>query len=255
MEYDLIENKSKIYYNGSKWMSKSCGEFEIIGKIDRYYLKSNGVKDYKYYLIKFNDRTTVGISSGAILKGTVKNPNFPILYGKGYLGIGKWKSSIKGKSTREYQLWTGILGRCYREDSYNITYKDCEVDEEWFSFQVFAEDLKDLHGYREWKNSKVPRLWQLDKDIKVKGNKIYSKENCKLVLRKDNMARNNKTQRLTGLTYVAMRISDGYTEEFINQSEFADEYNLSEAHISHCVNNKRNTHKGWKFEIKEEINE
>ena len=57
-----------------------------------------------------------------------------------------------------------------------MSYKGVEVCEEWYNFQNFAEwcetqkflNAKDVKG----------KSYQLDKDILVKGNKIYSPDTC-----------------------------------------------------------------------------
>ena len=79
-----INNKSKIYFNGSKWNIKKYGTIEIIAKLNRR----------NYYLCKFDDGTIVEARSSNIKAGVVKNPNYPIIYNMGYIGEGKWKSRI-----------------------------------------------------------------------------------------------------------------------------------------------------------------
>ena len=48
------------------------------------------------------------------------------------------------------------------------SYIGCLVDEEWHNFQNFAE----------WFEDNYVEGWHLDKDILIKGNKIYSPETC-----------------------------------------------------------------------------
>jgi hypothetical protein len=90
--------------------------------------------------------------------------------GIGYIGEGKYLVSIKRKHTKIYITWRGLLERCYSE-SYHIkkpTYKDCSVHPDWHNFQVFAE----------WFEKNYVEGFELDKDILIKGNKIYSPETC-----------------------------------------------------------------------------
>ena len=110
----------------------------------------------------------------ALVQGRVNNPYFPKIYGKGYFGVGK---HTKG-SGRVYDKWKGMLRRCYCIESHktNPSYEDVTVCEEWHNFQNFAE----------WFNSQLfsenvdenGKPFQLDKDILVKGNKVYSPETC-----------------------------------------------------------------------------
>lgn len=104
------------------------------------------------------------------LSGEIKNPYFPKQCGVGYLGEGKYKSRVNKELTIEYCTWRSMIRRCY-SDSFHLkqpTYKDCTVDESWHNFQVFAE----------WFYENYKEGFQLDKDILIKGNKIYSPETC-----------------------------------------------------------------------------
>ncbi len=102
--------------------------------------------------------------------GTVKNPYHPSVYGIGYLGQGEYKTKKDNKPTKVYKTWAGMLERCYDvkfKEKYP-TYKGCSVDEKWHNFQVFAK----------WFEENYTEKSHLDKDIMIKGNKIYSPETC-----------------------------------------------------------------------------
>lgn len=107
-------------------------------------------------------------------KGNVRNPYDKTACGIGYLGEGKYKGKKNGKDTKEYICWRHMIERCY--DPYEInkrpTYADVFVCEEWHNFQNFAKWYNE--NYYEVKNEQMC----IDKDILVKGNKIYSPENC-----------------------------------------------------------------------------
>lgn len=107
-------------------------------------------------------------------KGEIKCPYEPSVYGVGYIGEGKYKCKENGKTTRVYKTWHGILERCYDNKCHekHPTYIDCKVSEEWHNFQNFAKWYED--NYYEIEGQKM----HLDKDILVKGNKIYSTETC-----------------------------------------------------------------------------
>lgn len=69
-----------------------------------------------------------------------------------------------------YTTWNSMIARCYSA-SYQKnkpTYKDCTVCEEWLKFSNF----------KCWFDEHYVDGYQLDKDILVKGNKIYSTETC-----------------------------------------------------------------------------
>lgn len=74
---------------------------------------------------------------------------------------------------KAYRHWTNMLQRCYDEkhrDKY-IAYKDCVVCDEWLNFSGF------LHWFLNTENSTIDG-YHLDKDILVKGNKVYSPDTC-----------------------------------------------------------------------------
>lgn len=72
-----------------------------------------------------------------------------------------------------YRRWTSLISRCYNEKSLikSPTYKDKFVCEEWKRFSNFKAWMEQ----QDWKGL------ELDKDILVKGNKIYSPEACAFV--------------------------------------------------------------------------
>ena len=109
--------------------------------------------------------------------GNVKNPYDKKFFGVGYFGEGKYKSRINKEYTKEYGIWKAMLERCYsKEKRYkNPTYEDCTVCKEWHNFQNFAKWYEE--NYYEIEGEKMC----LDKDILVKGNKIYSPSTCTLV--------------------------------------------------------------------------
>lgn len=136
-------------------------------------------------IIKYNnyDNIDIQFENGYILKnksykefknGKIKNLYYPEVFNIGYIGEGKHKAYINGNHTKKYICWHGMIQRCcnkeYKEK--HLTYKDCIVCEEWLNFQNFAEWYD--NNYYEIDGERMC----LDKDILVKGNKIYSPETC-----------------------------------------------------------------------------
>lgn len=68
-----------------------------------------------------------------------------------------------------YRCWKNLLLRCYTDR--DPTYHDCTVSEEWFYFSTFKSWME----IQDWKGK------ELDKDLLVKGNRIYSPETCLFV--------------------------------------------------------------------------
>lgn len=106
--------------------------------------------------------------------GGVKNPYNKTVVNIGYLGEGKYKASKNRKHTSAYIAWKAMLNRCYdiKYIKERHTYKDVYVCKEWHNFQNFAE----WHEKNYYKVSE--ERMELDKDILVKGNKIYSPKTC-----------------------------------------------------------------------------
>lgn len=246
MNYDIEENNSKVYFNGSIWKTNNFGQLKIIGK------------NKSKYICEFEDGTKVLASHTNIKNGGVRNPNYPTIYKIGFWGEGEYKTSIEGtkKMTKEYNIWNKMLERCYSEKTQikHPTYIGCIVDKRWHNFQNFCEDIKELEGYNEWKNSTKDREYVLDKDIKVKDNKIYSKNTCVFITSSKNSIEVNKRTKTTGLTYIAHRIDDGYIEEFFSQREFCEKYKLSRYKLRKAIfNDKNNECDEWIITIKEEL--
>lgn len=121
-----------------------------------------------------------------ILKGQIKNPFHPSVYGIGYNGFNDLKEEqftathvVNGKRvfTQEYEAWRGMFKRsyCSKTHTRQPTYIGCSVDERWHNFQVFAEWYVNQPGYTE--------RWDIDKDLLIKNNKVYSEESCLLLPR------------------------------------------------------------------------
>lgn len=149
---------------------------------------------YRMKIIEYNDANDIWVEfqddyKGRVhtgyknfKKGNVKNPFHLSLYGIGYLGQGEYKVSIKRKVTKAYTTWRHMLMRCY--DPYYInkkpTYINCYVCEEWHNFQNFAKWF--YENYYECNDE----MMCLDKDILIKGNRIYSPKTCIFVPKKIN---------------------------------------------------------------------
>ena len=92
------------------------------------------------------------------------------------------------KNVLEYKLWEGIIRRCYSNSmkEKNKSYKTAVMCEEWLRFDKFYYDIQKVIGYDKWKeyklnNPKKKNIYELDKDIKGNGSKIYCRENCMFI--------------------------------------------------------------------------
>ena len=153
---------------------------DCVGKV----CKSLNSGDFK--ILKYNDRANVEIQFvntgyemvarlNHIRNGNVKDTYSPSVCGVGILGT-KYPPSVNGVKTKEYVLWKDMLTRCYN-DAYKKkrpTYEGCKVSENFKSYEYFYEWCQNQIGFNN-------KGWHLDKDLLIKGNKVYS-ENTSVFL-------------------------------------------------------------------------
>ena len=150
---------------------------DCVGKV----CKSKSSGDFK--IVKYNDKTNVEIqflkteyettaTLGNIRNGKVKDPYVSSVYGVGMLGT-KYPSKVNGVKTKEYELWTSMLERCYSDifKKKYPTYEGCEVSENFKYYEYFYEWCNKQIGFGN-------KDWHLDKDLLIKGDKFYSENTC-----------------------------------------------------------------------------
>jgi hypothetical protein len=127
--------------------------------------------------VQFTKGSPVHASWNDFLNGKVTSPYDKTAFGVEYMGEGNYKGAINGIHTEQYKIWHSMLKRCYDEKykEKRPTYKECKVAEEWHNFQNFAKWYDG--NYYEIEEERM----NLDKDILVKGNKIYSPDTCVFV--------------------------------------------------------------------------
>lgn len=140
-------------------------------------IEYNGCNDVK---VKFVDSSyTTFSTAGNIRSGSVKDKMSPSVYGVGVVGVNS--ISTNRKPHQEYVFWNSMLQRCY-DLSYKLkrpTYIGC----------TSSNNFKYYPYFKDWCNKQVGfgnKGWCLDKDILVKGNKLYSEDTCCFVPREIN---------------------------------------------------------------------
>ena len=150
---------------------------DCVGKV----CKSNLSGDFK--ILKYNNSenveiqfTNTGYRKVAVMKevrnGKVKDHFSPSVYGVGILGT-KYPPSMSGRNTKEYNLWQNMLQRCYSDtfQKKQPTYEGCKCSENFKYYEYFYEWCHKQIGFSN-------QGWHLDKDLLIKGNKVYSESTC-----------------------------------------------------------------------------
>ena len=103
-----------------------------------------------------------------------------LVYGVGFNDKTK-PAKIDGKNVKEYDLWTGVLERCYNEKFQTLypTYIGCNVSTKFLHYSFFYDWCQEQIGFG--KVDENGRYWQLDKDLLFVGNKTYSESSCVFV--------------------------------------------------------------------------
>jgi hypothetical protein len=135
-------------------------------------------------VVRFDNGYETKSRYDTFLKGEIKSPYCKTVYGVGYRGEGICKTigDKYGRKIKPYQQWLDMLRRCY-DVKLQIkfpTYKYCTVCDEWHNFQNYYKWY--IENYYEIENERM----EIDKDILVKGNKLYSPETCCIIPHKIN---------------------------------------------------------------------
>jgi len=188
---DIRNNKNQIKFVNKIFTNKYEQTYTVI----EYFNNMN-------LTVKFEDETIVkNISVQQTKTGRVLNRNSfkrlnslnPTYTNIGYMGIGKYNNVNNHECV---QIWQSMLQRCYDKQEKHSAYYNCSVDEKWHNFQNFAE----------WYYNNYVKGYHLDKDILIKGNKIYSEETCCFVPVEINSIftnnKNNNKELPTGVSIV-----------------------------------------------------
>lgn len=137
-----------------------------------------GYNNHTDVCVRFEDGTIVDhVKYRSFKEQKLVNYNIPSYLGVGYRGYGIYKTREGNVKTKAYIKWGSMLTRCYSEKYIKSqNYINCTVCEEWKNYQNFAKWYY-KNEYQLPNNEKL----ELDKDIKIKGNKIYSPDTCLLL--------------------------------------------------------------------------
>lgn len=158
-------------YEGKVFITQQHGELVVLD-----YEKYSKVR-VKFLKTGYETVTTMG----CVKRGLVKDKLSPLKVTGGFLGEVSTKNKC-GDSLEEYIKWVNMMHRCYggKNFEYCPTYKDCKV----------SDNFKDFTYFKQWCNKQIGfgnEGWHLDKDILVKGNRVYSEDTCCFVPKEINL--------------------------------------------------------------------
>lgn len=189
-------------------------------------------------------------------KGSPKNPYYPSVHGKGYIGLMSDGSRPittygNGKQTREYIVWQSMVHRVYdpKYHEKQPTYKDVILDENLHCFAYFLEHIHLIPNYEYWLTHPNERV-ALDKDIRGNGSKIYSLDTIMFVTQSENAR--ESVERCGTLTQhikvYGINVKTGErTKVFNSIKEVERELGVNKGGISHCLNGRHKTAGGYKW--------
>ena len=160
---------------GDVFKTKSYGDL-IITK----YVNSKAVC-VKFVVTGYETTT----KASNVIAGSVKDRLLPTVHGIGITGDSQVR--VDGKHTKEYRLWNNMLKRCYSVGCQKVrpTYIDCSVSENFRYLQYFKEWCNNQIGFNSVDEKGKP--FALDKDILVKGNRVYNEDVCVFVPQEVNL--------------------------------------------------------------------
>ena len=201
-----------------------------IHETDNYgQLKVTEYIGYREVYIKFLSTGYETVTEAVqIRNGQIRDIMLRTLYG---IACSDAKSDGTNMFKVAHVTWSNMLRRCYDESlrHRHPTYKDCTVCDEWLRFSSFYE----------WFKVNYKKGLHLDKDIKLKGNKVYSPIACAFVSQRDNTIESRAKH--------AKFISPcGGVVAVYNIKEFSLKMGLLQSEMSRVSNGKAKSHKGWR---------
>ena len=159
----VSKNKERL----GETVMQNCGEVAFIVE----YVNSQDIT------IQFKTSGELAKTSyNNFVKGEIKSHFTPSVYGVGITGLEPTRDA-NGEMFDSYICWCDMLRRCYsaKLQEKHPTYKGCSVCDEWLYYSNFKKWYNE--NYYEINN----KTSQLDKDILIKGNKVYSPNTCVFV--------------------------------------------------------------------------
>ena len=237
-------------------------------RVGEVFVSKESLGAYEFIITEYNNCNDVWVefydehgakthtTYNACQDGNVKNPYHPSVHGHGYLGLmsdgSKPKVSENGKATREYNVWRNMIQRVYdpKYHEKQPTYKGSILEDCLHCFAFFLEFvIRDIPNYEYWLTHPNEGV-ALDKDIRGKSSKVYSRDTIMFVTQSENSKEKNnrcgtpiKPTRIYGVD-----IKTGErTRVFDSIREAERELGVNQSNICSCLNGKQKTTGGYKW--------
>ena len=170
--------KAKEQYLGKTFSSNNFGDFIVVDYVNN--------KDITVEFIGTGYQTKT--TTKEINQGKIADRLKPSVFGVGIIG-NKYPTTINRKSTKHYVLWKSMLERCFGNNNHkpSVSYKSCSVNDNFKYYTYFYEWCNEQIGFNDGFN--------LDKDLLIKGNKIYSEDSCVFLPQEINLALSTKNSQ------------------------------------------------------------
>lgn len=145
---------------------------------------------YKVKVIFYETNSIDVFPFDSLKRGLFSDKYKPSVFGKGYLGNSK-------VDKQSHSRWVEMLRRCYSETYRSKTdaYVGCIVCNDWLNYSEFKK------WFHSNKNSLMRdengSFWHLDKDVLVRGNKVYSPDTCCFIPQEVNKVAVKPKRKLT----------------------------------------------------------
>ena len=127
-----------------------------------------------------------------------------LIYGVG-INDRSCPAKVNGKNTKEYALWHSMLERCYSKPylEKKPTYIGCSVSDTFLYYHLFRVWCQTQVGFGK-------EEYQLDKDLLIKGNKLYSEDTCVFIPKSLNLLLTKRTLDRGLLPIGVSKLGKGY---------------------------------------------
>ena len=171
---------AKEKYEGAVFKTINYGDVEVTEYIDSHNIT-----------VKFlNTGAIKNTTASALTNGILKDSEVHDTHKYDVMDIPK-SVGRGGRCDPLYNKWNGMMQRCYNPKN--------KINKPAYEACTSSETFRHFSKFKSWYYSQIgceQEGWHLDKDILIKGNKVYSEDNCCIVPPEINIAlANNKSVR------------------------------------------------------------